>query len=74
MGGSPDGDSPTLRRDRQTGDLMMQGYTVDDATRDQLLSASGKETVPVGETLIRFPADMLDLLPEVRDGRDTEPR
>jgi hypothetical protein len=56
---SPHGDSPTVWQDDETGEYVMQGYRVDEAlVRDELLPAAGKDTVPEGETLIRFPADM----------------
>lgn len=56
---SPDGDSPTVWRDHDSGDYFMQGYAVDDRTVcEELLPRSGKPAVPAGELVIRFPADM----------------
>lgn len=56
---SPHGDSPTLWRDKATGDFFMQGYVVDEGiVREELLPASGKDAVPPGERVVRFPADM----------------
>lgn len=67
--GSPDGDSPTLWVDEETGDYIMQGYRVDDpAVESELLAAAGRDHIPANETLIRFPTDMTDLFPEVNGG------
>ena len=56
---SPDGDSPTVWRDHDTGDFLVQGYAVDDGTvRAELLPRSGKPAVPDGELVVRIPADM----------------
>ncbi|WP_433465682.1 hypothetical protein [Spirillospora sp. CA-128828] len=66
-GGSPDGDSPTVWRSRSTGEYFMQGYAVDEAlVREQLLPKAGKDAVPPGELVIRFPADMAEFF---QDGR-----
>ncbi|TDB86260.1 hypothetical protein E1264_18365 [Actinomadura sp. KC216] len=69
--GSPHGDSPTLWQHEETGEYFMQGYRVDEAlVRDELLPAAGKDAVPPGETLIRFPADMAEFFREADGGAD----
>jgi hypothetical protein len=73
--GSPDGDSPTLWVDDETGYYFMQGYKVDDqAVVNELLKASGRDDIPERETLITFPPDMVDLFPEVSSGEDPDTR
>ena len=68
---SPHGDSPTVWQDDETGEYVMQGYRVDEAlVRDELLPAAGKTSVPEGETLIRFPADMAEFFRKGDDGAD----
>ncbi|MGP3920686.1 hypothetical protein [Nonomuraea sp. 10N515B] len=57
---SPNGGSPTLWRDTETGDLLIQGWTITDpAARSEI----GK--VPDGEEIVRIPQRMLQFLPEV---------
>jgi hypothetical protein len=79
-GGSPDGESPTLWLDDETGDWFMQGYREEDpAVVAELLRTAGLGQIPQGEALIRFPHDMADLFLEAsgeRDGRpeDSDPR
>lgn len=64
---SPNGDSPTLWVDDETNLCYMQGYSVvDPSVRAELLAASGRDSVPAGETLISFHRDMADLFVEVR--------
>jgi hypothetical protein len=61
--GSPDGDSPTIWMDEDTRDYYLQGYTVTDAeVRTRLLGKAGKDSVPSGEEIVRWPADMVALL------------
>ncbi len=72
-GGSPDGDSPTLWMDDETGEYYMQGYEVaSPAVRSELLATAGKDAVPAGETLIRWPADMAAFFQEVERAGGTD--
>jgi hypothetical protein len=61
---SDDGGSPTVWRDPATGDYILQGWTLD----EQALADIGP--VPPGETVIRFPARMMQFFPEVNGGAD----
>jgi hypothetical protein len=66
---SPDGESPSAWVDEDTGDLILQGWTVDDeAVRAELLAGAGAGAFPENETVIRFPADMLPTLMGVHHG------
>ncbi|MEU8316658.1 MULTISPECIES: hypothetical protein [Actinomycetes] len=68
---SRDGDSPTVWRDTETGDLLVQSYT---ATQDDLRQCQqagfgpGHATeVPPHETVIRIPAGVIPILKEACD-------
>jgi|SRR5690606_19367031 len=66
---SPDGDSPALWMDEETGDVILQGWKIDDQEEiAELLETSERSEIPENETVIRFPADMVNLLREVADG------
>jgi hypothetical protein len=63
---SPDGESPSAWIDEETGDFILQGWIVDDASvRAELLAGAEANAFPESETVIRFPADMLSTLTEV---------
>ncbi|MEV4167776.1 hypothetical protein [Nonomuraea sp. NPDC049709] len=55
---SPNGGSPTIWQDSETGDLWIQGWAVRD-----LVAEIGK--IPDGEAVVRIPRRMLQFLPEV---------
>ncbi|TDD65678.1 hypothetical protein [Actinomadura rubrisoli] len=61
---SDDGNSATIWRDRATGDYLLRGWTIDSETRAKV----GDD--PSGEVTIRFPARMMQFLPEVNGGTD----
>lgn len=62
---SPDGGSPTLWQDTETGDVVVQGWKITDES-----VALEIGDIPDHETVVRIPARMLAFLPEVtRDGR-----
>jgi hypothetical protein len=63
---SPSGGSPTIYADDETGDYVLQGWVV---SNDEALSHIGP--VPEGETLIRFPARMINLLEGAHSGTRT---
>ena len=66
---TPGGQSPTVWRDEETGDLIVQGYK---ATRDDYVQADaagstpghhhGPDTIPDHETIVRVPASILPAL------------
>jgi hypothetical protein len=64
---TPDDGSPTIWRDEDTGDLVIQSYRADEETLRQCRevgSIPGHSTdVPEHETVIRLPASMLQFLP-----------
>ncbi|MFE4329005.1 hypothetical protein ACFRQM_05970 [Streptomyces sp. NPDC056831] len=64
---SPTDESPTIWRDTDTGDLIIQTYEADAATvhRAQAVgSIPGHSTsIPPGETMVRLPAAMLQFIP-----------
>jgi hypothetical protein len=61
---SPNGDSPSIWDDGDT--YVLQGWRVTDpAEVADLLQAAGRDHVPDGETLMRFPKRMMRLFPEV---------
>lgn len=59
VGGSTgQGGSPRLYRDEDSGDFIVQGYTIDDPSDlDQM-------KIPAGETVVRVPASLFDYLPK----------
>jgi hypothetical protein len=61
-----DTESPTIWRDEESGDLIIQSYTADDATLAECArvgSIPGHATgVPAHESVIRLPANMLQFL------------
>lgn len=72
---SPDGDSPTIWLDTDTGDLLIQSYK---ATEDEVAnckeigSIPGHSTdVPAHETIIRLPKVMRQFLPPLDDPEET---
>ena len=69
--GTPDDGSPTLWLDEETGDYVIQSYRADEATL-----AECRETgeIPDHETVIRWPAVMMQFFPEVKgQGNDGKP-
>ncbi|MEU7829081.1 MULTISPECIES: hypothetical protein [unclassified Nonomuraea] len=56
---SPSGGSPTLWQDQNTGDLIVQGYTLTD-----LVAVGEVGDIPPGEAVIRIPLRMLQFLPK----------
>ena len=65
--GSPDDGSPTIWRDEESGDLVIQSYRADEETLRrcrEVGSIPGHSTdVPAHETVIRLPARMLQFIP-----------
>lgn len=59
---SPDGKSPTVYYDDQTGNYVLQGWRVLDAARLTQMD------VPEHETVIEFPRRMMQFFPEVNGG------
>ena len=59
---SPNGDSPTLYYDEETGNYLIQGWKVTDAGRLAQLR------LPEHETVIEFPMRMMHFFPEVNGG------
>ncbi|HEY5837175.1 hypothetical protein [Streptomyces sp.] len=65
--------SPTAWVDLDTRDIVLQGYTADDATRQECIdnTAPGHaKGIPAHETVIRFPAHLIPLLREACDAAD----
>ncbi|MCU4749342.1 MULTISPECIES: hypothetical protein [Streptomyces] len=60
---SPEGGSPTVYLDEESGNYILQGWRVTDVQRlDQL-------DIPGHETVIEFPKRMMQFFPEVTRGR-----
>ena len=59
---SENGQSPTVYYDDATGNYILQGWKVSDADRLAQMSIPGHETV------IEFPARMMQFFPEVNGG------
>ncbi|MFE6223342.1 hypothetical protein [Streptomyces sp. NPDC057854] len=65
--------SPTIWVDDRTGDLIAQSYIADEQTRAECIekNAPGHEkVVPVGEAIIRIPANMIQILKEAIDAAE----
>lgn len=65
--------SPTVWVDDRTGDLIAQSYIADEQTRAECIekNAPGHDkTIPVGETVIRIPAHMIQILKEAIDAAE----
>jgi hypothetical protein len=64
---TPDNGSPTIWREQETGDLIIQSWTADAATVAECArvgSIPGHSTdVPAHESVIRLPANMIQFLP-----------
>jgi hypothetical protein len=64
---SPDTESPTIWREEETGDLIIQSWSADAATLAECAavgSIPGHATgVPAHESVIRLPSNMLQFLP-----------
>lgn len=59
LGGSTgEGGSPRLYRDEESGDIIVQGYTVTEPTDLTQLK------IPVGETVVRVPPSLFSYLPQ----------
>ncbi|MGR4850157.1 hypothetical protein [Streptomyces sp. LARHCF252] len=63
---SPDGKSPTVYLDDQTGNYVLQGWRITDPERLAQMDIPGHETV------IEFPRRMMQFFPEVSDGGGTD--
>lgn len=59
---SPDGDSPTVYFDEETGNYLLQGWKVLDPERLTQMN------IPAHETVIEFPPRMMQFFPEVSGG------
>jgi len=66
---TPSGQSPTVWRDDETGDLLVQGYraTEEDHLQAELAGSTpghhhGVNTIPGHEAIVRVPASMLPAL------------
>ncbi|MEU7871252.1 hypothetical protein [Dactylosporangium sp. NPDC049140] len=59
---SPNGDSPTVYRDDETGNYIVQGWKVTDPVRLAQLN------LPEHETVIELPPRMLQFFSEVNGG------
>ncbi|GHJ36673.1 hypothetical protein [Streptomyces sp. TS71-3] len=57
---SPDGKSPTVYLDDETGNYILQGWKVTDPAR------LGQMDIPEHETVIEFPVRMMQFFPEVK--------
>ncbi|RSS59590.1 hypothetical protein [Streptomyces sp. WAC01280] len=65
--------SPTFWVDETSGDIIAQSYIADDATRAECIekNAPGHDkTIPAGETVIRVPAHMIQILREACDAAE----
>ncbi|MFF2189226.1 hypothetical protein [Streptomyces sp. NPDC058155] len=64
---TPTDESPTIWVDEETGDLIIQSWTADEATVKQAQevgSIPGHSTdIPAHESMIRLPAVMLQYIP-----------
>lgn len=59
---SPDGKSPTVYLDDETGNYLLQGWKVLDVER------LAEMDIPEHETVIEFPRRMMRFFPEVNNG------
>ncbi|MDT0347625.1 hypothetical protein [Streptomyces litchfieldiae] len=59
---SPDGKSPTVYLDDETGNYILQGWRVTDSER------LAQMEIPDHETVIEFPKRMMQFFPEVSGG------
>ncbi|MET9347704.1 hypothetical protein [Streptomyces termitum] len=69
--------SPTVWVDTETGDVIVQSYIADEATRAECIdrNAPGHDKIiPEGETVVRLPAHMRAILKEAIDGGDAPVR
>ncbi len=57
---------PAVFADQETGDLLVQGWTVTDATT--LAEVNGHSRVTVGESVVRLPARMRAIILETLYG------
>ncbi|MET9726176.1 hypothetical protein [Streptomyces zaomyceticus] len=65
--------SPTAWVDETTQEIVLQGYTADEATRAECVekNAPGHDKViPDGESVIRLPAHMIPILREACDAAE----
>lgn len=65
--------SPTAWVDTDTADIVLQGYTADEVTRQECIenSAPGHaKGIPDHETIIRIPAHLVPLLREACDAAE----
>jgi hypothetical protein len=59
---SPEGKSPTVYLDEETGNYVLQGWKITDTER------LGQMDIPDHETVIEFPRRMMEFFPEVTNG------
>ncbi|MER7846588.1 hypothetical protein ABTZ03_21815 [Kitasatospora sp. NPDC096077] len=64
---SPDGDSPTVWVDEETCDLVIQGFKLDETTRQACLTTG---SIPDHELAVRLPARMVSALREACDAAE----
>jgi hypothetical protein len=57
-GNTGQGGSPRIYRDEESGDIVVQGYLVEDPADLAQLK------IPAGETVVRVPVDLFNHLPE----------
>jgi hypothetical protein len=62
---SPEGKSPTVYLDDETGNYLLQGWKVLDGKRLSQMD------IPDHETVIEFPRRMMPFFPEVQSSDDT---
>jgi hypothetical protein len=69
---SPDGNSPTVFVEKETGDLVLQGFKLDSAVQAEVLTVGN---VPDHEFVVRMPKRMVDAIRKACDVSDgDEPR
>lgn len=73
---TPNDGSPTIWREQETGDLIIQSWRADEATIAQAQavgSIPGHTTdIPPHETVIRLPANMIPFLPTPNSEADRD--
>ncbi|QMU78117.1 hypothetical protein GXW83_22870 [Streptacidiphilus sp. PB12-B1b] len=74
---TPDNGSPTIWRDQETGDLLIQSYKASEAEVrgcQEVGSVPGHTTdVPDHETIVRLPENMIQFIPRAAPGSDDNP-
>ncbi|MYV64427.1 hypothetical protein GT043_00275 [Streptomyces sp. SID2131] len=65
--------SPTAWVDEEAGDIVIQSYTADEATRAECVEKNAPghvKTIPAGETVVRVPVHMVPILREACDAAE----